>query len=144
MATFGNQVVMNPAALAKLLRSPSGPVYRKMAENANLVKREAVRLAPVATPQGGNRSRRPGTLRDSIVVRVVQHGSGDPVFQVGSADPVALYVHEGTVPHLIQGNPLLTFYWPKAGKVVSLRYVNHPGTQPNRFLLDALSVLRGR
>jgi hypothetical protein len=86
------------------------------------------------------RGRSPGTLRDSIVVRVRE----GPVFEVGSADPVALWVHEGTEPHQIVGNPLLVFHWAKLGKVVAFRQVNHPGTKPNRFLVEALTVLNGR
>lgn len=135
---------MNPAALAQLLRGPTGPVYRKMIEDANLVKNEARRLAPVHQPQPGERrARRPGTLRDSIVTRVTEEG-GEVAVYVGSNDPVALFVTEGTVPHRIEGNPLLVFYWPKEGQVVYFHHVNHPGTRPNRFLLDALNILRGR
>jgi hypothetical protein len=132
-------VVMNPVALAALLRSPSGPVYRRGLEDANLVKREAQRRCPVGKATPG-RGRSPGTLRDSIVVRVRE----GPVFEVGSADPVALWVHEGTEPHQIVGNPLLVFHWAKLGKVVAFRQVNHPGTKPNRFLVEALTVLNGR
>lgn len=137
-------VVMNPVALAQLLRSPSGPVYRRGLEDANLVKREAQRTAPVAKPEpGSRRTRTPGTLRDSIVVRVLAEADG-PRFQVGTSDPVGLWVMEGTVPHTITGNPLLVFYWAKVGTVVAFRQVNHPGTRPNRFLVEALTVLAGR
>lgn len=137
-------VVMDPRALAELLRGPSGPVYRRGIEDANLVKREAQRIAPVGKVQpGSRRARQPGTLRDSIVVRVLSEADG-PRFQVGTADPVGLWVHEGTEPHTITGNPLLVFYWPKVGTVVAFRQVNHPGTRPNRFLVEALTVLAGR
>lgn len=137
-----NGVIMNPVGLAALLRGADGPVYRHVIEKAELVKREAMRTAPVSTPQpGARRSRAPGTLRDSIVKRVVTSGSSFSV-QVGTSDPVGLWVHEGTPAHLIQGNPLLVFYWPKAGKVVALRRVNHPGTRPHRWLVESLSVLR--
>lgn len=137
-------VVIDPVKLAQLLRGRDGPVYRRGLEDANLVKREAQRLAPVHRPvPGERRSRSPGTLRDSIVVRILDESNG-PRFQVGSADPVALWVHEGTVPHRIDGNPLLIFYWSKMGTVVAFRHVNHPGTQPNRFLVEALTVLNGR
>jgi hypothetical protein len=143
MAIGGVQVIMNPAGLAELLRSPSGPVVRDLLVKANLVKREAQRLAPVASPSpGARRSRSPGTLRDSIVVRIMDQG-GSPKAQVGTNDPVGLWVHEGTEAHTIEGNPRLTFYWAKQGKVVSFPRVNHPGTRPNRFLLEALGVLSG-
>lgn len=134
---------MNPVALAALLRGTNGPVYRDAIERGELVKREAQRTAPVYAGDTTGRKRAPGTLRDSIVKRVVSEG-GNVVVQVGTEDPVGLWTHEGTEPHLIEGNPLLVFYWPKAGKVVALRRVNHPGTRPNRWLVESLSVLRGR
>lgn len=137
-------VVMYGAALAELLRSPGGPVYRMQIENGELVKLEAQRLCPVGQPSpGGTSARAPGTLRDSIVKRIRQDAQG-PVVEVGSSDPVALWVHEGTQPHEIRGNPLLVFFWGKAGRVVALPRVNHPGTRPNRFLIQALEILRGR
>lgn len=39
------------------------------------------------------------------------------------------YLEDGTGPHRIDGNPLLVFDWPKAGGVVYLRHVNHPGSR---------------
>lgn len=138
-----NQVVMDPAALARLLRGVDGPVYRKLIEDGELVKREAQRLCPVGKSEPGRGGRTPGTLRDSIVKRV-KSGPEGPIVEVGSEDPVALWVHEGTQPHVITGNPLLVFFWEKAGRVVAFPRVNHPGNRPNRFLLQALEILRGR
>lgn len=45
------------------------------------------------------------------------------------AAPVAF----GARPHVITARraSALRFYWPKAGKVVYFRQVNHPGNQPN-------------
>ena len=54
----------------------------------------------------------------------------------------ALWVHEGTRPHaIVPRTPggLLVFYWPKAGKTVFMKKVNHPGMMPNPFLARALS-----
>ena len=143
------RVVMDPAKLAEVLRSPQGPVMRRMIQDGELVKREAQRLVGVYRPpdaySAANRRRRPGTLRDSIVKRVVATGRGSAV-EVGSDDPIALLHHEGTVPHVIRARrkPLLVFFWRRVGHVVSFRQVNHPGTQPNRYLTNALRVLRGR
>lgn len=39
------------------------------------------------------------------------------------------WLEDGTGPHRIDGNPLLAFNWPKAGGVVFLRHVNHPGSR---------------
>lgn len=145
--TFGGFVVLNPARLAEVLRGPNGPVARRMIEDAEDVKREAQRLVGVSEPDPVPRRQphRPGTLRDSIVKRAVER-DGEFAMQVGSEVPYALFHHEGTVPHVIRAvkAPRLVFFWPKAGRVVAFPSVNHPGTRPNRFLVNALAVLRGR
>jgi hypothetical protein len=145
--TFGEYVIFDPVKLAELLRGPDGPVGRRLIEDGERVKQEARRLVGVYKPpdaySAAHRKRRPGTLRDSIVKRMVSRG-GELECLVGSDDPIALLHHEGTVPHMIvpRAKPRLVFYWPKAGGVVSFKRVNHPGTQPNRYLVDALTVLR--
>lgn len=132
---------MNPAKLAEVLRGANGPVVRELIKAGEDVKTEAKRLVRVHKPvPGERRKRRPGTLRDSIVKRVLP----GPVVQVGSDDPIALIEHEGSPPHVITGNPKLVFYWPKAGKVVAFPKVNHPGTTGSRYLVRALEVLRRR
>lgn len=152
-AQFGGELVFDPRALAELLRGPSGPVYRKLLVDADVVRRDAQRRVGVHRPQPGEpgwsiarRKRRPGTLRDSIHVRVVRGAGGDPIVQVGSDDPIARLHHEGTPAHVIRARhaPMLVFYWGKVGQVVAFPKVNHPGTQPNHYLTDALSALRGR
>lgn len=152
MATSGEgyRITVDPQKLAEVLRSPNGPVMRRLIEDGELVKREAQRLVGVYRPpdaySAATRRRRPGTLRDSITKRVVAGPGGQPEVQVGSDDKIALWHHEGTIPHTIRPRtkPLLVFFWPKVGRVVAFRSVNHPGTQPNRFLTKALAVLRGR
>lgn len=144
---FDSKLIFDPKALAELLRGPSGPVYRKLLVDADIVRRDAQRRVGVHKPTPGERrARRPGTLRDSIHVRVVRATNGDPQVQIGSDDPIARLHHEGTPPHEIRARhaPLLVFYWTKVGHVVAFPKVNHPGTQPNHYLTDALSALRGR
>lgn len=145
--TFGSYVLIDPAKLAELMRSPSGPVVRALIEDAELVKIEAQRLVGVSRPDPVPRRkpRRPGTLRDSIVKRVAWDNEG-VVILVGSDDPIALYHHEGTQPHPIEPKDaeFLVFYWPVTGRVMYLKRVQHPGTRPNRFLTNALRVLAGR
>lgn len=136
--------VMHPQKLAEVLRGPQGPVVRRLLEDGELVKDEARRLVRVHTPvPGERRARKPGTLRDTTVKRVVERG-GEVVVQVGSSDPITGYEHDGTPPHVITGRPLLVFYWPKVGRVVAFPRVNHPGTTGSRFLVRALDVLRRR
>lgn len=151
MATTGGvdvRVVVDPRKLAELMRSPSGPVVRRMLEDGEIVKLEAQQRVGVykPPPEGPRRQRRPGTLRNSIVKRVVTTSSGDVAVEVGSSDPIALLHHEGTEAHIIAARnaPRLVFYWSVAGGVVAFTQVHHPGTQPNRYLTDSLAVLRTR
>lgn len=138
------KIELFPQQMNALLRGPNGPVYRKMIIIAEGVRQESKRLVGVHPPvPGERRARRPGTLRDSIVKRPVQATKGDIGWTIGSADPIALIHHEGTQPHVIRPRrgKYLVFYWPKAGRVVFLTEVRHPGTRPNRFLTDALKVI---
>lgn len=135
---------VDPAALASFLRDEDSGLFRYLVIQGDKVKDEAQRIVGVyePPPAGPVRKRRPGTLRDSIVKRVVREGGGY-VIVVGSDDEIALWHHEGTVPHVIRAvnAPRLVFWSGREGKVVYRIAVNHPGTQPNRFLVDALAVL---
>lgn len=55
--------------------------------------------------------------------------------------PHAAFVHGGTHPHMIYPNtaPALAFFWPRAGRVVHLLHVLHPGTLKNDFLDRAVN-----
>jgi hypothetical protein len=50
-----------------------------------------------------------------------------------SLAPYAGYTDAGTEPHIIEGNPLLYFYWDRVGRFMVLPYVNHPGTQGTQW-----------
>jgi hypothetical protein len=70
---------------------------------------------------------RTGFLRRSIV--------GWTLDNVGEASAMASYAHyinAGTKPHIIRGNPFLTFVWN--GEKMSFRSVQHPGTAPREFM----------
>lgn len=148
MATADTRLVIDSQKMAELLRGTGGPVVRRLIEDGEAVKQESQRLVGVyrLPPAGPKRARRPGTLRDSIVKRLVPGGPSGVSIEVGSADPIALIHHEGTEAHVIAARtaPRLVFYWAKAGGVVAFPLVHHPGTRPNRFLVDALRVLRTR
>lgn len=145
MAQFQGQLVLNPTRVAELLRGPSGPVVRRLIEDGEVVKQGARDRVGVHEPDpwGRPKDRRPGQLRDSIVKRLVERGT-EVVMQVGSEDPIALWHHEGTQPHVITPRkaPRLVFW--QAGGVRYALIVHHPGTRPNRFLTDALADLRRR
>jgi hypothetical protein len=48
----------------------------------------------------------------------------------------ASFVENGTEPHMIVGNPTLTFRWK--GVLVHFRYVNHPGSKAYPFAGPAM------
>lgn len=62
-----------------------------------------------------------------------------PVIQARTTD-------QGSPPHVIRpkrAGGLLVFYWPKAGRVVGLRYVNHPGNRAKPWWRRALRATYG-
>lgn len=61
-------------------------------------------------------------------------------FDAGSEVPYTLFVDQGTKPHKIvaKNAPYLTFFWPKVGRIVHFKSVNHPGNKPYRFLMNGL------
>ena len=86
--------------------------------------------APVGKPAfdwEGQPTNTPGALRDSIRFDL------DGLTASFAAIDYASFVIGGTSPHVIQGNPLLSFDWDKAGGFVVLASVRHPGTAPNDF-----------
>lgn len=72
-----------------------------------------------------------GELDQSIDVVAVGNG---PRYRLhAKADTLqAITTDRGARPHVIRPRRpggMLTFYWPKAGRVVSFRHVNHPGNK---------------
>jgi len=89
--TFGTYVVIDPRALQTLLESTNGPVVRDLLRRGARVKARAQTLVGVYEPPPDpqlRRPRRPGTLRDSIVVRLARGGRWGVAAIVGSDDPI--------------------------------------------------------
>ncbi len=136
------KLVIDGARMNELLRSPAGPVGRYMIGRAEVVKQGARAKAPRLT----------GCLQDSIVKRVEE----DPLFGfkitiVSDTTPCSptrtsysLYVHEGTVQHVIAAKgKALAFHWsggPEGAGTYFFQQVNHPGTWAQPFLRDALPL----
>lgn len=124
-------VNINPTALSEFMRGPGGPVVRKM----TLIG-ESVKLRTIAGLKSGFPR---DFLGPQIVKRVTMTEQG-PWVIIGA-------VRLRTQPHPIVGNPLLVFYWPKVGRVVAFRRVNHPGSNFGQYvstkLLAALASIRG-
>lgn len=83
---------------------------------------------------------RSGGLKRSIGHRVFRRGNSLVLREQATA-PHAKYVHDGTAPHEIRARNAraLRFYWPKAGRVVYFKRVQHPGYKGNPFLRDAIT-----
>lgn len=140
------RVTLDEAGIRALLTSPQGEVGRDLLRRARKVQAEAVRLAPVDR----------GTLRASITQEIQTEG-GRLVARVGTNVNYAVFVHEGTRPHIIRprSKKVLSFVWPnapaavaagrkkgksrgKSGPRVAFRFVHHPGTRARPFLRQAL------
>lgn len=98
----------------------------------------AALMDSVAQQAIANAPEKSGRLKGSIGSRV--EGSGVELVGVAYADaPYAAPVHEGAVAHPIVARNARALRFPdKGGQIIFRRRVNHPGNQPNRFLLNAL------
>ena len=100
--------------------------------------RQAVRIATDAAYQDAKGTTlfndQSGALRDSIQQTV--DGMTGKVSR--GRKQYMTFVANGTQPHLIAGNPTLSFVWK--GVPVNFRYVNHPGTAPRPFMQHAWDV----
>lgn len=82
---------------------------------------------------------RTGELSRSIGHRTFRRGSRAILREQATAQH-ARYYHEGFAPHEIRARnaKALRFYWPKAGRVMYLKRVQHPGFAGKPFLRDAI------
>lgn len=125
------RVVFRKPVLDFYLNSPAGQVGRHM-------QRKALMVVMKARMQVGKRT---GALQASIHYRHSRDGLGQ-FFTVGSPLSYALLHHEGTRPHIIVANRAQQLRFTAGSRVVYTRAVMHPGTRPNRFLSDNLSVVK--
>jgi hypothetical protein len=51
-------------------------------------------------------------------------------------------LESGARAHLIQGNPILSFFWDKVGKQVFFPQVNHPGFSGTQSMKDAFDSMQ--
>jgi len=82
---------------------------------------------------------RTGELSRSIGHRTFRRGS-QAILREQATAPHARYYHDGTGPHESRARnaKALRFYWPKAGRVVYFKRVQHPGFAGKPFLRDAI------
>lgn len=110
------------AADASGLKAKAGSRY---ARAADAVAREIQAELRVRAPHKSYE------LRNSITVRAIQ--SGPTTFRIVMDAPViqAATTNSGARPHVIRARraKMMRFYWPKVGRVVYFRSVNHPGNK---------------
>lgn len=128
-------LVLNPAAMQRLLASPAGPVGRELS-------RRAVRVESQAKI---NASGRPGPkvqtgrLRSSITWHLGIDGRG--LFaRIGTNVSYARGIELGNPPHTIVAVNKQALFWKGAAHPV--RVVHHPGNRPMPFLRPALAAAR--
>lgn len=98
---------------------------------ANEWERELRRTNPVDT----------GNMRDKTTVREQVSAGGVRVVAVVDTD-YAIYVSEGTRPHIIRPRPpRKALRFTVGGRVVYAAKVNHPGTRPNPWFRDSVRRL---
>lgn len=129
-------IVVDQAALDRLLKSPNGPAARRMLQLGRKVEGLAKREVNVDT----------GQLRSSISTQLMFFGNRITV-RVGSNVFYAWYIHDGTGIYGPRHQPikpvrakLLVFRPRGGGKVVFARQVR--GVKSNPFLLKALRAVR--
>lgn len=131
------RLILDGAAMAKLLRSPSGPVGRDLIERSERVR---MRAKEIIAPHS-----RTGCLSDSVVKRMGLLGDELAVTIKSDTAPCSpkhesysLFVHEGTAPHVISASNGGVLAFPWHGEMAFFTSVHHPGTKPVPFLRDAL------
>jgi hypothetical protein len=124
-------VKLRKIALSNYLNSPRGEVGRYLTVRAEALIVEAKNQVGVAT----------GELKESIHVRKHSRSVGGQYMEIGTSNvDHALMHHEGTRPHLIVRETPMRF--SSRGRVVYTHAVAHPGTDPNRYLSDHLSLFK--
>lgn len=115
----------------ELVRGRNGPVVLYQANLGRQAAGVARRRAP--------RSPGPGPhLADNIDTRLVPSRRGYDV-EIVAGVPWAIYVHRGTRPHSIGSPVFITGVgWRYIGLSPAGKGKIHPGTRPNRFMLDAI------
>lgn len=126
-----------PEGIEELLYGPAGPVFRHTVVVAEAIKDVAAGLVPEGVRQDGDTDR--PHLKDTGEVRIV----GRHVSVVFTAEHAAAY-HNGSRPHVIRPvrANVLAFEWPSKGPgVFFFPQVNHPGTEPHPFLIEAMALI---
>lgn len=127
MFTVSTSFNLHRTTIQRMLRLPGGLVYRDMERRVRRVEAEVRRRAPGSMGEGNN-----------ITVQIRTGPGGDFQGVINSRHPASLYVLGGTRPHVIRPVRARALRFTMGGRTVYAKVVMHPGTQPNRFLQEAL------
>lgn len=118
-------------SVESLLNSENGLVGRHL-------RKKGQEIVKLSKTQVGVRT---GALKASIHITKRGKYAGGQFVQVGSYLPYALMHHQGTKPRVIvpQKRRVLRFF--VKGLAVFRPVVLHPGTRPNRYLVDSMRIV---
>lgn len=134
----------NDAEVHQLLDAPSGPTGQYLAGQTVRVRARAQQLADSRLKRSVN-----GVGGVHYHDSFINYVAASPLRGiVGNTAPHAQWpsgggIETGTRPHPIRARraPMLVFYWPKVGRVVRFKAVNHPGTKSYHILTDSLRAI---
>lgn len=110
------------AALKKFPEIAEKNLQKAVNASAAEIIKQAVR--PTVPFKTGNLVHSFGTIYGRLFANVAPDRSTPASY--------AIFVHEGTKPHMIFPKTAKALYWPGAAHPV--KKVSHPGTKPNRFM----------
>jgi hypothetical protein len=125
---------LDPAKLREYVGRRGGGTDRYMNQKGSRVVDTAKQLV-----SGEMVNVQTGRLRSSIAHELTYTKAGNITLHVGSNVDYALMVHEGTSPHWIfPVHAKVLAFRGRSGSMVYTGSVYHPGTQPRRFLTEAM------
>lgn len=125
MFTVSTSFNLDRTRVERMLRLPGGLAYRNMERRVRRVEAEAIRGAP-------------GSMKQRIRVQIQRAPGGEFRGVVKVEHRAAIFVVNGTRPHLIRPVRARVLRFTVGGRVVYARLVRHPGNKPNDFLRKAL------
>ena len=143
--------IINVIQSDEILSQVLSPAVEQLNKDKEALKEAATSLANAAAERiksyqeqfiSMNQSIVTGNMHDTIFVE-----PGDGEAEVGATAlsddgfPYPVVIENGSRPHVIEGNPLLAFYWPKEGTFVITHSVQHPGTSAKPFVQPSLEYI---
>jgi hypothetical protein len=133
---------INETRFRFMATSPRGPVGRHLGRTGAKIESVAKRIATE------EKLVRTGRYRSSIAWKLLREGES-LVLQVGSADPIAKLIDQGSPPHEIRPDSKQALFWEhgaERGWVVPghpVAGVHHPGTRAYMVLHRAVREVLG-